>query len=110
MKCRQSIYHISKLNFKLFCFFKLERLQRENAEEYGKRERLETDKFALERENKKIRIQIDDLMEQLDRKSQQTSAMANSDVKNLQSELTSRNKVRFKFIQFDHVASADFEY
>jgi hypothetical protein len=55
---------ISKLNFKLFCFFKLERLQRENAEEYGKRERLETDKFALERENKKIRIQIDDLMEQ----------------------------------------------
>jgi coiled-coil domain-containing protein 102A len=65
---------ISKLNFKLFCFFKLERLQRENAEEYGKRERLETDKFALERENKKIRIQIDDLMEQLDRKSQQTSA------------------------------------
>jgi hypothetical protein len=57
-----------------------------------------TDKFALERENKKIRIQIDDLMEQLDRKSQQTSAMANSDVKNLQSELTSRNKVRFKFI------------
>jgi hypothetical protein len=34
---------ISKLNFKLFCFFKLERLQRENAEEYGKRERLETD-------------------------------------------------------------------
>ena len=89
---------ISKLNLKLFWFFKLERLQRENAEEYGKRERLETDKFALERENKKIRIQIDDLMEQLDRKSQQTSAMANSDVKNLQSELTSRNKVRFKFI------------
>jgi coiled-coil domain-containing protein 102A len=89
---------ISKLNLKLFCFFKLERLQRENAEEYGKRERLETDKFALERENKKIRIQIDDLMEQLDRKSQQTSVMANSDVKNLQSELTSRNKVRFKFI------------
>jgi hypothetical protein len=39
-------------------------------------------------------------MEQLDRKSQQTSAMANSDVKNLQSELTSRNKVRLLIILF----------
>lgn len=70
----------------------LERLQRENAEEYGKRERLETEKFALERENKKIRIQIDDLKDQLERKSQLTSVMANSDVKTLQSELSSSNK------------------
>ncbi|CAG2210673.1 CCDC102 [Mytilus edulis] len=70
----------------------LERLQRENAEEYGKRERLETDKFSLERENKKIRIQIEDLKEQIDRKSQQTSAMANSDVKSLQTDLSASNK------------------
>ena len=84
-----------KVGKKLIFIFllQLERLQRENAEEYGKRERLETDKFALERENKKIRIQIEDLKEQLDRKSQQTSAMANSDVKNLQSELSATNKV-----------------
>lgn len=70
----------------------LERLQRENAEEYGKRERLETDKFALERENKKIRLQLEDLKDQLERKSQQTSAMTNSDMKNLQTDLSSKNK------------------
>lgn len=40
---------------------KLERLQAENAAEWGKRERIETDKLALERDNKKLRNEIRDL-------------------------------------------------
>lgn len=43
------------------CWFQLERLQAENAAEWGKRERLETDKLALERDNKKMRNEIRDL-------------------------------------------------
>jgi coiled-coil domain-containing protein 102 len=39
----------------------LERLQAENAAEWGKRERLETDKLTLERENKKLRAEMQDL-------------------------------------------------
>lgn len=39
----------------------LERLQAENAAEWAKRERLETDKLALERDNKKMRVEIRDL-------------------------------------------------
>ncbi|KAH0619465.1 hypothetical protein JD844_000113 [Phrynosoma platyrhinos] len=43
----------------------MERLQAENAAEWGKRERLETEKLNLERENKKLRAQIEDLEEEL---------------------------------------------
>ncbi|XP_060074983.1 coiled-coil domain-containing protein 102A-like [Ylistrum balloti] len=70
----------------------LERLQRENADEWGKRERLETEKYGLERENKKIRIQIEDLEEQLQRKTQQTSVVVDSDMRTLQNDLSEKNK------------------
>ncbi|XP_067652641.1 coiled-coil domain-containing protein 102A-like isoform X2 [Haliotis asinina] len=70
----------------------LERLQAENAAEWGKRERLETEKLALERDNKKLRHQMEDLEEQLERKHQQTSAMVDSDMKTLQFELSEKNK------------------
>ena len=36
----------------------LERIQAENASEWEKRERLETEKLVLERENKKLRAQV----------------------------------------------------
>lgn len=39
----------------------MERLQAENAAEWGKRERLETEKLALERDNKKMRNEIREL-------------------------------------------------
>ncbi|XP_048765087.2 coiled-coil domain-containing protein 102A-like [Ostrea edulis] len=70
----------------------LERLQRENADEWGKRERLETEKLALERENKKCRAQIRDLEEQLESKKQQNSAVVDSDVRGLQQELNEKAK------------------
>lgn len=39
--------------------FKIERLQAENSLEWSKRDKLESDKLALERENKKLRLQIE---------------------------------------------------
>ncbi|XP_043286345.1 coiled-coil domain-containing protein 102A isoform X2 [Venturia canescens] len=41
----------------------LERLQAENAAEWGKRERLESEKISLERENKKLKNEIRELQE-----------------------------------------------
>lgn len=70
----------------------LEKLQKENADEWGKRERLETEKLALERENKKLRTQISDLEEQLERKSTHASTVTNKDIKSLQMEVSEKNK------------------
>lgn len=70
----------------------LERLQTENAAEWGKRERLETEKLALERDNKKLHTQMGDLVEQLERKNQQSSAMLDSDMKSLQCEIAEKTK------------------
>lgn len=43
-----------------YIYYQLERLQTENAAEWGKRERLETEKLGLERENKKLRAELRD--------------------------------------------------
>lgn len=71
----------------------MERLQVENAAEWGRRERLETEKLALERDNKKLRAQAEDLEEQLAKKRRQAASALDSDLKAIQSELFERNKV-----------------
>lgn len=71
----------------------MERLQVENAAEWGRRERLETEKLALERDNKKLRGQMEDLEEQLARKRRQAASALDTDLKSIQSELFERNKV-----------------
>ncbi|KAB5558752.1 hypothetical protein PHYPO_G00020880 [Pangasianodon hypophthalmus] len=70
----------------------MERLQVENAAEWGRRERLETEKLALERDNKKLRAQMEDLEEQLARKRRQAASALDTDLKSIQSELFERNK------------------
>uniref|UniRef100_A0A6J0U2S8 Coiled-coil domain-containing protein 102A n=1 Tax=Pogona vitticeps TaxID=103695 RepID=A0A6J0U2S8_9SAUR len=70
----------------------MERLQAENAAEWGKRERLETEKLNLERENKKLRAQIEDLEEVLARKRRQTASALDTDFKAIQAELFEKNK------------------
>ncbi|KAG5270335.1 hypothetical protein AALO_G00191490 [Alosa alosa] len=70
----------------------MERLQVENAAEWGRRERLETEKLALERDNKKLRAQMEDLEEQLARKRRQAATALDSDLKSIQAELFERNK------------------
>lgn len=70
----------------------LERLQAENAAEWGKRERLETEKLGLERDNKKLRAEVRDLQERLERKGRPLST-SDTDVRQLQQDLADRNKV-----------------
>lgn len=65
----------------------------ENAAEWGRRERLETEKLALERDNKKLRAQVEDLEEQLTKKRRQAASALDSDLKAIQSELFEKNKV-----------------
>ncbi|MEQ2225529.1 hypothetical protein ILYODFUR_018391 [Ilyodon furcidens] len=70
----------------------MERLQVENAAEWGRRERLETEKLALERENKKLRAQVEDLEEQCAKKRRQAASALDIDLKAIQSELFEKNK------------------
>ncbi|KAK1798252.1 hypothetical protein P4O66_006650 [Electrophorus voltai] len=70
----------------------MERLQVENAAEWGRRERLETEKLVLERENKKLRGQMEDLEEQLARKLRQAASALDTDLKSVQGDLFERNK------------------
>lgn len=69
----------------------MERLQAENASEWGKRERLETEKLSLERDNKKLRAEVRDLQERLERKVH-PQASADTELRSLQQELSERNK------------------
>lgn len=70
----------------------MERLQVENAAEWGRRERLETEKLALERDNKKLKAQAEDLEEQLAKKRRQAASALDTDLKAIQTELFERNK------------------
>ncbi|XP_061671521.1 coiled-coil domain-containing protein 102A isoform X2 [Syngnathoides biaculeatus] len=70
----------------------MERLQVENAAEWGRRERLETEKLALERDNKKLRAQTEDLEEQMAKKRRQAASAIDTDFKAIQTELFEKNK------------------
>ncbi|KAK7075662.1 hypothetical protein SK128_025086, partial [Halocaridina rubra] len=70
----------------------LERLQEENAAEWGRRERLESEKLALERENKKLRTQVRDLEERLDKRNKLTTSTPDSDVAQLKQEIADKFK------------------
>ncbi|XP_014243545.1 coiled-coil domain-containing protein 102A [Cimex lectularius] len=69
----------------------LERLQAENAAEWGKRERLETEKLALERENKKLRADLRDVQERLERRGRPVTTTDN-DLRHLQQEVSDKAK------------------
>ncbi|XP_038666008.1 coiled-coil domain-containing protein 102A-like [Scyliorhinus canicula] len=70
----------------------LERLQAENTAEWGKRERLETEKLGLERDNKKLKSQIEELEKLLAKRSQHSTNVIDSDFKAMQCELFEKNK------------------
>ncbi|XP_057701925.1 coiled-coil domain-containing protein 102A-like isoform X4 [Corythoichthys intestinalis] len=70
----------------------MERLQVENAAEWGRRERLETEKLALERDNKKLKAQTEDLEEQIAKKCRQAASAISTDLKAIQTELFEKNK------------------
>lgn len=68
----------------------LEKLQSENAAEWGKRERLETEKLTMERENKKLRAELQDLQDRMDRKGRPITN--DVEVRTLQQELADKTK------------------
>ncbi|KAI5730361.1 hypothetical protein M8J76_012782 [Diaphorina citri] len=69
----------------------LERLQAENASEWGKRERLETEKLSLERDNKKLRNELRDVMERLEKRGK-SQPSADNELRTLQQECNDRGK------------------
>lgn len=77
-------------------------MQAENAAEWGKRERLETEKLALERDNKKVRAEIRDLQERAERRGRPISN-TESEYRNLQQELADKNKVRARGTFFSNI-------
>lgn len=87
------------------CFLQMERLQVENAAEWGRRERLETEKLGLERDNKKLRAQVEDLEEQLAKQRRQAASALDSDLKAIQTELFERNKVGGAFCVLTSLSS-----
>lgn len=70
----------------------LERLQSDNSAEWAKRERLETEKINLERENKKMKS---DLIESqvVERRGARPLSSTDCELRTLQQELIDRNKV-----------------
>lgn len=83
----------------------MERLQAENAAEWGKRERLETEKLALERDNKKIRGEMRDWQDRAERRGGAGGRPAtvpvtsnDAEFRALQQELAEKNKVCFPII------------
>ncbi|CAL7940341.1 unnamed protein product [Xylocopa violacea] len=69
----------------------LEKLQAENAAEWGKRERLETEKICLERENKQLRNELNDLQERIELRRSRPVSTSDSDTRQLQQEFLVRN-------------------
>uniref|UniRef100_A0A8C3X3Y7 Coiled-coil domain containing 102B n=1 Tax=Catagonus wagneri TaxID=51154 RepID=A0A8C3X3Y7_9CETA len=70
----------------------LERLQAENTSEWDKREILETEKQGLERENRRLKVQVKEMEELLDRKSRLSANSQGPDFKTSQIELQEKNK------------------
>lgn len=72
----------------------LEKLQAENASEWAKRERLETDKTNLERENKKMKTELLELSGRQGFTGMRVSSDSrDSEIRLLQQELLDKNKV-----------------
>lgn len=82
-------------------------MQAENAAEWGKRERLETEKLNLERENKKLRSECQDLQERLERKGRGPVSNSDNEFRALQQELLDKNKVSDKSLSINRIVYMD---
>lgn len=80
----------------------LERLQEENAAEWGRRERLESEKLGLDRENKKLKAQVGDLEERLDKRNKMTTSTPDSDVAQLKQEIADKFKASIPSIFYNY--------
>merc|ERR1712109_10223 len=64
----------------------IERLQAENAEEWGRRERLETDKLSVDRQNKKLKTHNEELKNRVERLTTHNSHQTSTEIAKLQGE------------------------
>jgi coiled-coil domain-containing protein 102A len=64
----------------------------ENAAEWGKRERLETEKISLERENKQLKSELRGFKEKVECRRSRPISICDDDFKQMQLELFERNK------------------
>ena len=72
----------------------IERLQAENAEEWGRRERLESEKHSLERQCKKYKILNEDIKSRFDKLSAHNALNVSNEISKLQNEVeTYQNEV-----------------
>ncbi|XP_071572881.1 coiled-coil domain-containing protein 102B [Temnothorax nylanderi] len=78
----------------------LEKLQAENAAEWSKRERLETEKISLERENKLLRLKLYELQERIESRRPRPVSTADTDTRQLQHEILVRNMVLLEVKQY----------
>ncbi|NWT46989.1 C102B protein, partial [Chroicocephalus maculipennis] len=70
-----------------------ERVQFENASEWGKREILEAEKQTLEGENRRLELQVKEIQGLLETKNKATLTKSSCDHQNAQSKLLVKNKV-----------------
>ncbi|XP_039695810.1 coiled-coil domain-containing protein 102B isoform X1 [Pteropus medius] len=70
----------------------LEKLQAENTSEWHKREILETEKQGLERENRRLKVQVKEMEDLLKRKDSFSANSQGPDFKTSQTELQEKNK------------------
>ncbi|XP_011862247.1 PREDICTED: coiled-coil domain-containing protein 102A isoform X2 [Vollenhovia emeryi] len=78
----------------------LEKLQVENAAEWSKRERLETEKSSLERQNKLLRLKLHELQERIESRRPRPASTADADTRQLQHEILVRNMVLLEVKQY----------
>ncbi|KAG5323195.1 C102A protein, partial [Acromyrmex heyeri] len=78
----------------------LEKLQVENAAEWSRRERLETEKNSLERENKLLRLKLYELQERAESRRPRPVSTADTDTRQLQHEILVRNMVLLEVKQY----------
>jgi len=74
-------------------FSQLEKMQAENAQEWAMREKLSSEKLALERENKQMRNEIMRLEDDLRGRSRPPTSAISIDMKTVQDELALKTKV-----------------
>lgn len=72
-------------------------MQAENAQEWAQREKLSSEKLALERENKRLKSEISRLEEELSRQSRSPASVTVADLNTrmMQEDLANKTKVLF---------------
>ena len=78
----------------------IERLQAENAEEWGRRERVETEKQSVERQNKKLKSHNEDLKGRVERLSSHNVLQTSNEITKLHADL---EKIKTELADVRHI-------